>query len=348
MIKKLWILSVLLLSIVNSSFADEQRKVRLDDNKHTKETIEVANFNIFLELTDVEENGNVKVNIELENLDDSKGLSLFERSYNEKTLKKMRPKIKYDKIFPGSKGMRLIDACDHIKNAIHLYPSQKEMIMTLSARDGEVTKVTLPIYIIEYKDKNYIFWKKKELRLLQKEIIELEIEIDLKPGEIYANITRECDNLLKEFDDILFCAHKKHKPSLEEQKKDFQNKIDSLVEKIDGIIQSNGWLSSEKRYKLFDAQRDRLKNIKLEEKEGDCGKHNVHKCKYCNSSLQQISHQLDDVYQKIYSSQDRNAAKAELIKNVNAMYDCAKRRRDWRRSDYKVKIERLYKEIKQF
>ena len=347
MIKKISILFVLLFSLITTSFADEQRKVKLDDDKLNKETIEVANFNIFLKLIDVEENGNVKVKVELENLDESKGLSLFERAYDEKTLKKMRPKIKYDKIFPGSKGKRLIDACDSIESVIHLYPSQKELIMTLSAKDGETTKATLPIYIIEYKDKNYIFWEKQELILLQKEVIELEIEIDLKPGEAYVNITKECDSLLKEFDEVLFCTHKRHKPSLEEQKTEFQSKIDSLVEKIDGIIES--WFLTEKRYKLYDEQRERLKNLKLEDKEGDCGKHvYVHRCKYCSSSLQQISHELDDIYQKIYSSQDRSATKATEIRSVKAMYDCAKRRRDWRKSEFKDKIVRLYNEIGNF
>lgn len=349
MIKRFSILYVLLFSLIMVSHADEQKKVTLDNDKHNKETIEVANFNIFLELVEVQENGNVKINIELENLDESKGLSLFERAYDEKTLKKIRPKIKYDKIFPGSKGKRVIDACSNLKSAIHLYPSQKETIMTLSAKDGDVAKAILPIYIIEYKDKNYILWEKQELRLLQKEIIELEIEVDLKPGEAYVNITKECDSLLNEFDGILFCTNKKHQLSLEEQKKDFQTKIDLLVAKIDGIIESNGWFSSEKRYKLFDEQRERLKSINLEEKEGDCGKHKIiHQCKYCSSSLQEISHKLDDIYQVIYSSQDRSATKAEQIRSVKAMYDCAQRHKDWRRSDYKAKIERLYNEIKQF
>lgn len=350
MIKKISVLFVLLFSLLSNSLADEQRKVKLDNDKHNKETIEVANFNIFLELKEVDENGNVEVKVELENLDESKGLSLFERAYNEKTLKKMRPKIKYDKIFPGSKGKRLIDACSHINSAMHLYPSQKNLIMTLSTKDGEVTKATLPIYIIEYKEKDYILWEKQELILLQKEVIELEIEINLKLGEAYANITRECDRLLKEFEDVLFCTNKKHTPSLEEQKEEFQSKVDSLLEKIDGIIESNGWFSTEKRYRLYDEQRERLKNIKLEDKEGDCGKHkeDVHRCKYCNSSLQQISHKLDDIYQIIYSSQERREEKAKHIRSVNAMYNCAKRRKDWKRSDYKEKIVRLYNEINQF
>ena len=348
MIKKILILLVLSFSIMNS-YADEQRRVKLDDDKHSKEIIEIANFNIFLELTEIEENGSARINVELENLDESKGLSLFERVYDEKTLKKMRPKIKFDKIFPGSKGRRLIDACKNINRSIHLYPSQKEQLMTLDAKEGEVTRITLPIYVIDYKVKDYIIWEKQELVLLQKEVIELEIEIDLKPGETYMNIAKECDDLLKEFEGIQFCTNKKHKPGITEQKEQFQHKIDSLISKIDDIIESNAWTSSSKRYKLYDDQKVRLKNIKLEEKEGDCGKHvPVHKCRYCSSSLQQISHKLDDIYQIIYSSQDRSVAKAEQIRSVKAMYNCARQRRDWRRSDYKDKIERLYKEINDF
>ena len=50
MIKKISVLFVLLFSLLSNSLADEQRKVKLDNDKHNKETIEVANFNIFLEL----------------------------------------------------------------------------------------------------------------------------------------------------------------------------------------------------------------------------------------------------------------------------------------------------------
>ena len=86
MIKKISILFVLLFSLITTSFADEQRKVKLDDDKHNKETIEVANFNIFLELIDVEENGNVKVKVELENLDESKG---YPQSTSDPPIKKL-------------------------------------------------------------------------------------------------------------------------------------------------------------------------------------------------------------------------------------------------------------------
>lgn len=350
MIKKVSLILALLFTLVTTSLADEQKKVRLDDGKHNKESIEVANFfNIFLELTDVEENGNAKVKVELENMDESKVLSLFDKPYKEKVLKTLRPKIKYDKIFPGSKGGRSVDYCSKINKTFHLLPSDKELIMTLSAKEGEPAKLTLPIYITESKDRDYILWESHKLILLQKEVIELEIEIELQPGETYYNIVRECDNLLKEFEDALFCTNKSHKPSLEEQKAEFQSKIDSLIIKIDDIIEANGWFSSERRYKLYDEQRERLRNINLEDKERDCGKHvSLHNCRYCNSSLQRIFHNLDDIYQIIYKSHDRSATKAEHIRNVDAMYDCAKRRKGWNRSDYKDRIVKLYNEIKNF
>lgn len=349
MIKRTLILFVLLFSVVTVSWADEQQTIKLDDDKHSKETIETEYFNIFVELVDVDEKGTAKVRIELENASESNLVALFEKAYDEKTLKRMRPQIRYDKIFPGAKGQRVIDACKDINSDILLSPSEKDLIMILPIKDEEVVTTTLPIHILQSKSKNYYVFKKDKRIILEKELIELEIAVELSPGETYVNITKECDELLKECEGLSFCKHEKHEPSLAEQKKPYQDKIDSLIKKIEDIIDANGWYSSEKRYKLFAEQIERLKSINLEEKEGDCGKHVViHRCRYCNYSLQKISHMLDDIYQNIYSSSDRSVTKSEKIRSVRAMYDCAKRRKDWRRSSYKAKIERLYKEINQF
>lgn len=340
---------MLLLSVMFDVFAGKKVDITLDNDKKNKEVIEVANFNIFLELIDVDDNGNVNVLIELENLDESKGLLLFDRFYSEKSLKKMRPKIKFDKIYPGTKGRREISSCAHVKNAILLQPTQKKMIMKLSANDGDVLSVILPIYIIEDREKNFILWKKNEYILLQKEVADLNIKIKLKPDETYLRLERDCEKLLEEFQNALFCTNKRHHPSLAKQKELFQNKIDSLLGEINNVIVYNGWFSTDRRYKMYNALKMKLDSIRLEDKEGDCGKHiEVHKCKYCNVSLLQISHNLDDIYQEIYSSNNRSKTKAEHLKNVNAMYNCAKRRPGWRNSDYNNKITRLYHEINQF
>ena len=349
MIKKISVLIVLLFSVYAVSFADEQRKIKLNDSNHNKETLEIANLNIFVELTDVEENGNAKIGIEIENLDESRGLFLFHQAYNEKILKKMPIKIKYHKIFAGTNGKRVIDACSHIDQDIHIAPSRKETIAYLSGKDGETTTCSLPIYITNYKDKNYVLFEKHELVLLQKEFIELEIEVDLKPSATYYSLKDGCDQLLTEYDKIVFCTDKKHKPLLEEQKKNFQNKIDSLVNQIDSVINANGWFSSEKRYKLYQEQKERLTGLDLSKKEGNCGKHIVrHRCSYCRYTPQQVYQKLDDIYQRIYSSPDRSTIKAKLLREINAVYNCPNARSNWRRSEYKDRIIRHYNAINQF
>lgn len=353
MIKRIFVLILLSLSIMSVSYADVKKKVKLDNDKHFNEIIETSSCNIFLELADVENNGNLKIKVSMENIEESSNIVMFERAYDERTLKQMRPKFKYDKNFPGAKGLRMLDACANIDSRIHLEPSQKVVLMTLSGKDGLRTTVRLPIYTVEYKCKKILFIKTFEYRLKQKEVIELEIGVDLKPDETYIQITKECDNILDEFEGLLFCTNSKHKPSLEHQQSEFQAKIDSLISKIDNIIESNGWFSSEKYYKLYDQQKDRLKSINLKDKEGDCGEHKVvyvHKCKFCKLSLQQIFHRLDDIYQEIHSndSSERSALKDKYIKDVKAMYNCAIQRPNWKRSDFKDKITRVYNKINQY
>ena len=164
MIKKISILFIFLFSLITGSFADEQRKVELND-EHNKEIIETTYSKITLKLAEVNENGDVIVDVEFENIDDSRGVLLFAENHDEKALKEMCPKIRYDKKFSGSKGKRVIDACNELENTIHLRPFAKKQIMSLSVADGEVKKITLPIYRVEYKNKNFLFFKTVRLYL---------------------------------------------------------------------------------------------------------------------------------------------------------------------------------------
>ena len=113
MIKRIFLTSLLVVGSFLTSFADEQKKIILNNSDHTKETIELAYCNIFVSLKDVDDN--VEITVELENIHESNTLILFERAYDEKTLKKMSPSITYDKVFGGSKGKRYIDACTELR-----------------------------------------------------------------------------------------------------------------------------------------------------------------------------------------------------------------------------------------
>lgn len=357
MIKKISIISFLFLSFVIAGYADEKKTIKLDDKDHKKEIIETENFNIILELKKLEKNEyDVKIDVELENLDESKILSIFDKAYDEKQLKKMQPSIIYEKYYPGSKENRKIEACDGIKRPFYLKPSEKDLIMTLSGRHQEVTKFELPIYITkeDLKIRGFKGGPIKDIEQLvlkQKETIELEIDVELKVGKEYDQIALECDNLLNDLKDTMFCTNAKHVPTLDEQKSGFQKRLDSLMEKIGKNLEKYNW-SDDNRNIAYKELKNKLGSIDLSKKEHDCGKHvikpKMHSCQYCNTDLKQISYNLDDIYQTIYNSSNKRAEKEKYKAKVNAMYNCAKRRKDWKRSEYKSQIEEFYNKISQF
>lgn len=357
MIKKISIISFLFLSFVITGYADEKKTIKLDDKDHKKEIIETENFNIILELKKLEKNEyDVKIDVELENLDESKILSIFDKAYDEKQLKKMQPSIIYEKYYPGSKENRKIEACDGIKRPFYLKPSEKDLIMTLSGRHQDVTKFELPIYITkeDLKIRGFKGGPIKDIEQLvlkQKETIELEIDVELKVGKEYDQIALECDNLLNDLKDTMFCTNAKHVPTLDEQKSGFQKRLDSLMEKIGKNLEKYNW-SDDNRNIAYKELKNKLGSIDLSKKEHDCGKHvikpKMHSCQYCNTDLKQISYNLDDIYQTIYNSSNKRAEKEKYKAKVNAMYNCAKRRKDWKRSEYKSQIEEFYNKISQF
>lgn len=342
------ILVGLLLCLMTSGvMADEQKKVTLSSN-HDKEMIGLSYCNIFVELKDVDD-GIGEVSIELENLSESKVLILFDRSYLEKQVKKFSPKMQYDKTFGGTKGKRVADPCsEQLSSVMQLRPSDKKMLPSVRVENEATKVVTLPVYIAKYKGK-------KKLILLEKQVIELDIEAELKPSAEYVQLNTECEQLISEITRTGICSNKSHRPSSAKQKENYQNRIDALKSKIDGLISSHGWNSNDRGYQRYAELKSKLDAIEFVER--DCGRHKAsavsgHKCSYCGLSLQQIYHKLDDLYKKIYSSSDRKATKASVISQVNALYNCctdtkcSKHAAQWKKGgDYKSKIVERYNRI---
>ncbi len=344
MIKKLSFLVVFLLSVYAVAYADEQKKVAFDARDRQGKMLELEHCRIWVELAEVKDNGDASVSIEIEIIDTSKSLYLFHAAYPEKALKKKK-KIKYDKNFPGTKGERVIDSCYGLRNDISLAAAGEAMVLLLSCQDGATTSYRLPLYFVETKEKNFILFKKRQWILSDKNVVELEIEVDIKASAAYYAVVDSCDKMVQEYDALQFCTNKKHKPSLEEQKEPFQSKIDALVGLIDSRLDS--LYSSDKRYKLYEAQKKRLTSLDLSEKEGDCGGHPVHACTYCRYTPQQVYRKLDEIYQRIYVSSDRSAMKTPQLRVVNAVYNCPNARGKWEKSIYKDRITRCYNRINQ-
>ena len=330
-----------------SAKADEQKKVSLS-NDHTQETISLGYCNIFATLNVSEGEDASAVTIELENLDESKVLILFDEAYSEKSVKKLSTSIRFDKKFGGTKNKRIIDPCNQPLNQVMLFrPSDKLALPSIRVSNDQSAKCRMPIYIAKFKGK-------KKLILLEKQVIELDIEAELKPSREYLSLSSECEKLENDIRRAVICINSKHKTTASKQKEPYEKRINALKEKIDNAIAAHNWSAGDGGYKRYNALKAKLNDITF--REGDCGKHgrsSGHTCSYCGLSLQQIYHQLDDIYKRIYSSSDRKGAKASVMNQVNALYqcctatDCSKHAAAWKKGgDYKNKIIERYNRIK--
>ena len=345
----LFIFTFCLFSII--AMADEQKKVLLS-NDQSEQTIQLGYCNIFAKLNAEDESGTVS--IDLENLDESKVLIVFDRAYPEKVIKKMSKSmsIVYDKTFGGKAKNRLIDPCTTPVEGVQLVkPSDKALLTEVTVTNGENSVCLIPIYIAKQKG--------KKVMLLEKQLIELNIEADLKPSAEYVAMEDKYTAIEKEIGRQTFCPNPKHKTSLEKQEAPYVKKIADMKAEIDQLIASHNWKEEDGGYIRYTALKNKLDAIDLSSRERDCGRHkgggggaSGHSCSYCSLSLQQIYHKMDDYYKKIYSSSDRKAAKAKVIKEVNALYQCctdpscSKHASAWKSGgEYKTKIIERYNRI---
>ena len=359
--KKL-LLSLLCCLLASAGWADEQRKITLSSD-NDQETINLSYCNIFVTLINPDADETAKVLIEVENLDESKLLALFHQPYTEKQVKKLRPSFKYDKLFGGTKGKRIVDPCSlTMNNDVFVEPSNKYSLPHFNVNADETKVVKLPIYIAKSKKDGIIqrILGKEKLILLRKQVIELDIEVSMKPSAEYLGLQQEIETLKKDVSAVVFCTHKNHRPSVEQQQEPYKKRIEDLKAKIDAAISQHGWGGNEGGYKRYMALKEDIdQSIDLNKQLGICQQHRAstkqtgHQCSYCSLSLQQIYHKLDDLYKKIYSSSDRKATKASVMSQVNALYncctatDCAKHAAQWRNggAGYKSKITERFNRI---
>lgn len=354
--KKLLIFVTFFFLAAISTFADEQKKVKLDDG-HTKEQVRLGYCNVFVTRADIDDDGNAKVTVEIENLDESNVIILFGHAYPEKELKKLSPSITFDKNFPGTKGQRNIDTYKEARNVLFIEPSEKIMLPEISVRSTETQLCRLPLYIAKYKDKKFLgtTTRTNKMLLLEKQILELEIEVEVKPDEDFIRLEKECNDLIEDISNQTFCTNSKHKPSLERQEAPYKEKIGKIKSEIDEIVSRHNWYTSDRGYQRYNGIKQKLDAIDFSRYEGDCGKkHGGTKptpnpgCKYCKLTPQQIYHKLDDYYKKIYSSNNRKATKDAVMSDVNLLYNCGKHSPAWKNSDYKSKIIERYNRINNF
>lgn len=347
-LRNFWLMLLCLCSL--ASWADEQRKVTLDDS-HAQEMIKLAYANIFITKGETDANDRADIRIEIENLDETNVLLVFGHAFPEKELKKLSPKITFDKQFGGTKGKRMIETFKYNNMQVSLVePSDKFAASAFQVQVGETTNCRIPIYVAKYKGKN-----KKNVILLEKQVLELELIV--KADEDIIRLTEAYQALVAEVDTLVFCTDAKHQ---EEQKQPYEERIEKMKAEIENIMSSRGWAESSANYQKYNDLKKQVEAIDLSAVPTEtCSQHRTvargHSCKYDSYSLQEIYHKLDDYYKKIYNSSDRKAAKAEVMADVNLLYrcctdpNCRQHAAAWRRGgDYKNRIIDRYNRINNF
>lgn len=355
--RTIYLFLILFVGSVRFVYGDEIKSIKLDNKEHDKETVSLPFCNIFVELQQGNEDEQYGISIKMENISEDKILYLFDRSYDEKTMKKMN--LVYDKFFPGAKGKRIAEACDHISESYRLLPSYETKSILSFQNNGNSIKCRLPIYIARYDEKNFIVVKKTRTSLAQKEVIELDIDVEIKPDEDFIRMSAATDSLIHEIDKQTFCSNKNHKGSSLKALHSIYNKsIDELKRQVSQIISSRNYMSSDKGYKDFKSIYDRLSSIDLEQltvtscdndrkikydNDKKAKQRPTHNCKFCSWSAEDIYKRLEAYYIDLHNGKK---TKEQVMGDVEALYNCTQKNNKRNTGSYMSRISMYYNRIK--
>lgn len=351
MMKRLTTLLISTFLVCSATWANQEYNIVLEKGDATGQTIDLPYGNVSFRLV---EYGNYhRVLVTVENFTTEQAILIFKNSQGEKVLKKNKPKIEFEKTYPGSKGNRTVLGCKELNQSIvSIIPQEKKELFGFDVSTTAITKLELPVYMAKYDPKQLL---KKDAyninyKILDEDILDFNIEIKgwSEDDAEYVATKGAVEDFLESIKSSAFCKNPKHCPSLAQQQKPYQEKKDSLINVIKTTLQSNpDWFSTDKPHIKYSELLAKLNKVNLDNYNYDCGEHKVipkqHACSYCSLSAQQIYHQMDDLYQKLRTGKiDKNAA----IKKAQGLNTCyrknAKRKKD---SGYTDKISKFYSRI---
>lgn len=298
---------------------------------------------------------NARVRAYVENITQNPPLAIliFRRDMDEQSLKRNKPKVKFEKKFPGEKGNRIVHGCPEGYNYYSIItPAETDTIFTIDVSLTSPKKLIVPFYVAKYKPKDLT--KKGEnnisYKILEEHIFDFNIEVEgwTEEDATYVKTKQTVDSLLASLNGVEFCNNKRHIPSLKVQQKKYQAAKDNLISEITNILENNrDWLSHDEPYIAYNKLLLQLQSVNLDSYVSDCGKHKIkptHKgCNFCNLTAQQIYHRLDDIYQQLYSGK---ISKNNAVNTANALYECYQNHRTRKKnSSYGNKISSFYNRI---
>lgn len=351
MMKRLITFFIVTFFVCSTIRANAEYNVILEKGDSNNQIIELPYGNISFRL--IEYGSYYRASVSIENTTPSQAILLFKNAQGEKVLKKNKPKIEFEKKYPGSKGNRSVFGCKELRNFVaSITPQDKLELFSFDIHPTSITKLVLPLYLAKYDPKKLV--KKGpyniNYKILSEEILYFNIELKgwSENDPDYVSTKTAVEEYIRSVNIATFCKNKNHIPSLVTQLKPYQEKKDSLVNVINTTLKNHSdWLSPDKPHIKYSELLSQLNHIDLYEHTYDCGKHKTpprkHRCKYCSLNAQQIYHQLDDIYQQLRTGKITKEAAVKKAKVLDICYkQCMTRRKE---PEYTEKVSRFYNRI---
>lgn len=353
MIKRIIASLGLMLCLCFAAMANKELSIKLDSKDRVySERLGFA----YLTFEYLYPNGNnARVRVTVENITSNPphAVLIFKNDITEQVLKKGKPKIEFEKTYPGKKGTRIVRGCRDCNQYIDIIPAaETDTVFTIDVPFTSSKSFTLPLYEAKYKAKG-LFKKGRNninYKIMEEHIYDVHIEVVgwSEDDPTYVETKKTVEAFLASLNGVKFCYNKKHSPSLKEQQRPYREKKDSLIQAIKNILDTHTeWMSTDVPHRAYFQQLSELEKVNLNNMTYDCGNHKpkpkVHRCSFCSLSAQDVYQRLDDLYQQLYAGK---ISKDQALKTAKILYNCyqqnKKRKKD---NSYGRKISRFYNSI---
>lgn len=359
--KRILAIFLLLISLCPIALADREVYVKLDtkDRGVCSERLGFGYITFQYQST----TGNyAHVSVSVENITQNPPLSIliFRKDFPESSLKRNKPKIVFEKKYPGEKGNRSVQGCGQGTSLWNVItPNETETVCTIDVPLTSPKKIEIPFYIAKYKPKDLTKKGKENISytILEEHTFSFTIEVEgwSENDPVYLKTKKEVDSFVESLNGVKFCDNSLHTPNLKIQQRKYRDVQENLISEITTIFEDNGhWLSTDPPHIAYSGLLHKVKRIDLDSYNRDCGKHerkkkttvkttNTHSCGYCGMSDQQLFYKLDNTYQLLYSGK---ISKDSAVKTAKAIYACYQSNKNRRAgSSYSAKISNYYNRI---
>lgn len=323
--KRYFILFSIVVGCVVVASADDSRRIELPAISQSPKVEKLNNGCTISVSTQKRSNSDeTDITVEIENQNDDVHIFLFRRAFRVKELRKCKPAICFDKNI--SSGNRELKTCSALEDdRLHIEPSRNKIIHC-KARVGETPRLTLPFYIAKHKARRFL--SKEKYMLWELDNVELDITItdNRKSGDEIVSLSEQYDELIKDLQPKPFCKNPKHSPTLAEQMKTFQNRIDDLKDQISDIKQRSNWRERSAEYTPYKELLEKLNAINLQTFVKDCGEHHrperrLHVCDYDKYEPDDILRDIGKIYKNLDNGKIKKASATESANKLKKVWE---------------------------